>query len=84
MGVAENNSGRAFVGRIRDIDGTLEHTGRPTQQEFTVLGRKYSGLLDCPGFCHDLLHGSDRAFMIPQVSGGGPPRWWMAKAKLLA
>ena len=41
---------------FRHVHGAFKHARRATQQELAVLAWKLACLLDCPGFCHVLVH----------------------------
>ena len=56
MWMANNNRCRTFICGIGYINGALNGACRTAQEEFAVFGWKLSWLLDCPGFCHVLVH----------------------------
>jgi hypothetical protein len=53
--MADDDGGGALFSRLRNINRAFKHAGGSAQKKFTVLGWKFPWLLNCPGFCHDLL-----------------------------
>ena len=54
--VADDDGCRALISLFRNISGALEYADGAAQKKFTAVGWKFPWFLDCPGFCHVLVH----------------------------